>query len=69
MFTYVMYIFSLGVEGQLMTSQNGQGLLIPAASMGGQLPASSTTASLSTSVIPTSAIHSVMTTQIQVSMV
>lgn len=56
-------ILPLGVDGQILSSQ---GLLIPAASMGGQLTTSSTAASLSTSVIPTSAIQSVMTTQIQV---
>lgn len=52
------------VDGQILSGPNSQGLLIPAASIG-QVVSSSTAASLSTSVVPTSAIHSVMTTQIQ----
>lgn len=57
--------FYLAVDGQIISGQNSQGLLIPAASIG-QVASSSTAASLSTSVVPTSAIQSVMTTQIQV---
>lgn len=62
---FCQFSFYLAVDGQIISGQNSQGLLIPAASMG-QVASSSTAASLSTSVVPTSAIQSVMTTQIQV---
>ncbi|XP_045210433.1 serine-rich adhesin for platelets-like [Mercenaria mercenaria] len=52
------------MDGQIISGPNSQGLLIPAASVG-QVGTSSTAATLSTSVVPTSAIQTVMTSQIQ----
>ncbi|KAL4229396.1 hypothetical protein ACF0H5_012435 [Mactra antiquata] len=55
-----------GLDGQMLSGSNSQGLLIPAAAAStGQVLSSSTAATLSTNVVPTSAIQSVMTTQIQ----
>ena len=64
----VLVVFSPAGQNQVlvgqMPGQGSQGLLMPVSSAG-QLP-TSVGASLSTNVVPTSAIQSVMTTQVNI---